>query len=666
MDYKKRMKELVYLLNQYDYEYYVLDNPSVSDYEYDMLMRELEELERMYPDEVLADSPTRKVGGISQTSFEKVEHQEPMLSLANAFSFEEVEDFHRRILKANINPTYLCELKIDGIASTTHYENGQFILGATRGDGVVGENITLNMQMIKTLPKKLKQDISLEVRGEVYMSKKVFEELNNERRLNNEEIFKNPRNAAGGSLRQLNPEITKSRNLDIFSYVLVNPEYYEITTQLEALEFLQQLGFNVSQTYKHCKTIEEVFAYIEYWHQYRHTLDYDIDGIVIKVNEFAYQQQLGFTAKSPRWALAYKFPPEEVITKLIDIQFSTGRTGKINPLALLEPVFIDGSVVQKATLNNEDFIKERDIRIGDYVVVRKAGDIIPEVVRVDLSRRTSDLKPFEMITHCPSCHEELVRDEDEADYYCINDQCEGRLVESLIYFASRPAMNIDGLGEKIITVFYEQGYLKKLSDIYRLKNYRDELIKIERLGEKSVDSLLSTIEQSKNNPLERLITGLGIKLVGTKVSKILANEFLSLENLRYKTYDDFIQIDEIGPGIARSLVEYFAKNQDLIDDFISLGINPVVVKTEDVPKIFKDQTIVVTGKLNHLTRDEANELIEKYGGKAASSVSKKTSFVVAGEAAGSKLIKAKELNIKVINEDEFLQLVSGGQNAKIH
>lgn len=659
VDHKQRMKELVELLNRYNYEYYVLDSPSVSDFEYDMLLRELEELERLYPEDILPDSPTQRVGGAAQTKFKKVQHKEPMLSLTNAFSYQEVLDFHNRIIKTGITPTYVCELKIDGIASTAHYENGEFVLGATRGDGVVGENITLNMKTIKTLPLKLKEKYNLEVRGEVYMRKDVFNRLNEERKASGEELFKNPRNAAGGSLRQLDPSITKSRNLDIFNYILVNAEQYNISTQYEALKFLEKLGFNVCPTYRHCKTIQEVFDYIEYWHDNRHNLDFETDGIVIKVNEFEYQKKLGFTAKTPRWAIAYKFPPEEVVTKLLEIQFNTGRTGKVNPLAILEPVLIDGSVVQKATLNNEDFIKERDIRVGDYVVVRKAGEIIPEVVRVDFTKRDSKLKPFEMIKNCPSCGQPLVRKEDEAAYYCLNEQCEGRILASIIYFASRPAMDIDGLGEKLLTLLYEKGYVRKITDIYRLKNYREELIQIDRLGEKSVDSILDAIEVSKNNPLDRLITGLGIKLVGSKVSKILANKFKSLENLRTKKFEDFIQIDEIGPQIAQSIEDFLSKNQDLIDELISLGINSVVESAEEFKQIFAGQTIVVTGKLVHYTRDEINDIIEKYGGKAAGSVSKKTSFVVAGEDAGSKLTKAQELGIKIINEEEFRQLISG-------
>lgn len=659
MDIKEKIKQLTDLLNRYSYEYYVLDNPSISDTDYDQLLRQLEELEKAYPEYILDNSPTKKVGSEVSSKLPKVRHSEPMLSLSNAFSFEELLEFHNRIVKEGVNPTYLCELKIDGIASSAIYNEGVFTLGATRGDGEVGENITANMKTIKNLPFKINDNLSLEVRGEVYMSKDVFNQLNAERLVSEEVLFRNPRNAAGGSLRQLNPEITAQRNLDIFTYTLVNPQKYNITNQLECLHFLEELGFKVNPTYKHCQTINEVFEYIEYWQERRKNLAYDTDGIVIKVNEYALYEQIGYTIKSPKWAIAYKFPPSEVITKLKDIVYSIGRTGKIHPNAVLEPVLIDGTMVQKATLNNEDFIKERDIRIGDYVVVRKAGEIIPEVVRVDLSKRTTNLAKFSMIQRCPSCNSLLSRKEDEAAYYCLNEDCEGRILESLIYFASRGAMNIEGLGQRIVAIFYERGYLHKLTDIYRLKEYRDELIQIEGLGPKSIDAILEAIEASRNNPLERLITGLGIKLVGVKVSKTLANNFYSLENLRNANFEDFIKVNEIGEGIAQSLVDYFKKNHDLIEDFIQLGINPIVEKRSEGDLIFANQTIVVTGKLEKFSRDEAQALIEKYGGRAASSVSKKTSFVLAGENAGSKLTKAVDLGIKIITEDEFLKIISG-------
>lgn len=666
MDIKKKIKELTDLLNQYSYEYYVLDNPSISDSEYDQLLRQLEELEKSYPEYILDNSPTKKVGSEVSSKLPKVKHKEPMLSLSNAFNFEELLDFHNRIIKEGINPTYLCELKIDGIASSAVYTNGVFSLGATRGDGLIGENITANMRQINTLPEKIKDNLSLEVRGEVYMSKNVFEQLNEERQASEEVLFRNPRNAAGGSLRQLNPEITKQRNLDVFTYILVDPEQYNIPTHHECLLFLKKQGFNVNPTYKHCKSIEEVFEYINFWHEERKKLDYETDGIVIKVNEYSLYERIGYTIKSPKWAIAYKFPPSEVITQLKDIVYSIGRTGKIHPNAILEPVLIDGTMVQKATLNNEDFIRERDIRIGDYVIVRKAGEIIPEVVRVDLSRRAKGLPNFQMISECPSCSTSLSKKEDEASYYCLNEDCPGRLVESLIYFASRSAMNIEGLGQKMVSLFYERGYLNKLSDIYRLKNYRDELIKIEGLGPKSVDGILQAIENSKNNSLDRLITGLGIKLVGVKVSKILASTFYSLENLRRASYEDFIKINEIGDGIAQSLVYYFKKNQTLIDEFIQLGVNPIIEKEDNVEMFFLNQTVVVTGKLEKFSRDDAEALIEKHGGRAASSVSKKTSFVLAGENAGSKLNKAVELGIRVINEEEFVRILSGDDNAKVY
>lgn len=657
MNPQEKIKELVELLNKYSEEYYNNDVSLVSDFEYDSLLRELETLEKEYPEFILPNSPTKRVGDFKETELEKVYYQTPMLSLGNAFNYDELREFDQRIKKEGYTPKYVCELKIDGIANNAHYANGRFTLGSTRGNGLVGENITANMKTINSLPLKLDDDLSIEVRGEVYMKKSVFNYLNEIRVNNNEAPFKNPRNAAGGSLRQLNPEITKSRKLDVFNYTIVEPEKYGLKSQYEALKFLENKGFSVNPNYELCDDIEGVITYIEKWGDARKELDYETDGVVIKVNDFDMQEGIGYTVKSPKWAIAYKFPALEVETKLLNIIYTVGRTGNITPNAVLEPVMIAGSLVQRATLNNEDFCIERDIRIGDYVLVRKAGEIIPEVVRVNFERRINDLEKFKMATNCPECGSVLVRGKDEAVHYCLNNDCPGRRKASLEYFASRTGMNIEGLGEKLVEDLYNRGYLKKITDIYYLKNYQKELEMIEGLGEKSVQTLLDNIENSKNNSLDKVLTSLGIRFVGGKVSKILARKFNSLDAISKACYEDFISIKDIGDSIATSLVMFFGKNQELINELQELGINPIEEEKNSSEQIFNGMTIVLTGKLETLTRDEATKIIEELGGNASSSVSKKTSFVVAGSDAGSKKTKAESLGIKIITEEEFLNLV---------
>jgi len=658
MDVKERIAKLVKDLNQYSEEYYIKDNPSISDVEYDSLLRELENLEKQYPEYILPDSPTKRVGdNVKEGKFAKVVYEKPMLSLANAFNEREIREFDNRIIKAGFTPSYFCELKIDGIASSAQYKNGLLIRGATRGDGYIGEDITANMKTIKNLPQKLKQNLDIEVRGEVYMGKEVFQELNDERQASGEEPFKNPRNAAGGSLRQLDSKITAQRRLDIFNYTIVDAYKYGIRSQSEALSFLQELGFVINSHYQYCHSIDEVIAYLNHWKIERKKLTYETDGVVIKVNDFAMQEEIGYTIKSPKWAIAYKFPAEEVETKLLDIIFTIGRTGNITPNAVLEPIMIAGSLVQRATLNNEDFVRERDIRIGDYVVVRKAGDIIPEVVKVNLDRRTADLVPFKMIEDCPICHQKLVREENEAVHYCRNEQCEGRTIASLIYFASKTAMNIEGLGEKLVEDLYNRGYIKKITDIYRLENYYDDLVKMEGLGEKSVTALLTAIRDSKNNSLDKVITALGIRFVGTKVAKILATNFTSLTELMNSSYEQFMAIKDIGPAIATSIVKYFTLNKGLVQELQQLGINPSMEKKEKENLLFAGMSIVLTGKLESLSRDEASKIIEDLGGIPTSSVSKKTAFVIVGSDAGSKKEKAESLGIKMISEEEFLKII---------
>lgn len=654
----KRMEQLVKILNQYNYEYYVLDNPTVDDVEYDSLTRELKNLEQKYPEDILPNTPTQKVGDYLKTDLEEITHKVPMMSLQDVFSFEELYEFDERIKKVTNKYTYTCELKIDGIASSIHYTDGLLTLGATRGNGVVGENITKNVLTIKTLPKILNDHVSIEIRGEVYMKKSVLDELNSVRKERGESLLANVRNAAGGSLRQLDPNVTKERKLDQFAYTIVNPERYNLSSQIEVLEYLKKLGFNVNQSYRHCKSIKEVIDFISEYDTLRKSLDYAIDGIVIKVNEFDLYDEIGYTVKVPKWAAAYKFPAEIVTTKLKDIIYTVGRTGIITPNAVLDPVLIAGTTVARATLNNEDFITSRDIRIGDMVRVRKAGEIIPEVVDVDLSRRSEHLPPFKMIECCPVCGSRLLKGIDEAEHYCKNPDCGGRILEGIIHFASRVAMDIEGLGEKQIELLYNLGYLKDIADIYLLENYKQEILLLDRFGDKKVSNLFNAINKSKTQDLDRFIFGLGIRFVGAKASKSLAKTFKTLKNICNATYEELISIPDIGEVMAKSIVDYFntLKNRELIIKLLELGVEPKEYN-EVTYDLFLGKTIVLTGTLEKLSRDEGNQMIEKLGGKAASSVSKKTSFVVAGPGAGSKLAKANELGIPVYNEDDFIEMI---------
>ena len=655
MDYKKRIEELVELLNQYSYEYYVLDKPSISDFEYDKLYQELKELEEKYH-YILENSPTQKVGDFASSELTKIKHEHPMLSLEDVFNKEDIESFLNRIEKeSHLHLEYLCELKIDGIASSLTYKKGKYVLGATRGDGVVGENITRNIATILDVPKTLKKLVDLEVRGEVYLPIDNFNKINAEREAEGLALFMNPRNAAGGSLRQLDPNITKERGLATFYYTVVEPEKYNLETQADALHFLSDLGFKVNPNYKVCKDIKEVMKYIEEVDVLRKKLNYATDGVVIKVNNFHLQEEIGYTVKSPKWAVAYKFPPEEAETKLIDIEYSVGRTGTINPTAILEPVLLSGSVIQRATLNNEEFILEKDIRINDYVIIRKAGEIIPEVVSVNKDKRTKQ-KPFEMITHCPSCNTLLKKEEGIAMHYCPNPNCEAKIKANLVYFASRDAMNIAGLGEKVTEALFDLGYLKKVTDIYKLKNHKQELVKIAGFGEKSINNLLAAIEESKDNALALVITGLGIKQIGQKAAKTLANFYKSLDSFLEAKYEELILLKDFGSIMANSVLEYLKENKALIKELQDLGVDPKE-KVLDLPLIFLNQKIVVTGKLELFSRNEITDLIEARGGQVTSAVSKNTDFVIVGENPGSKYTKALELGIKVLTEEEFMKLI---------
>ncbi len=654
-----RINTLTNLLRQYNYEYYVLDNPTVEDVYYDSLMKELEELERLYPEYKKDDSPTQKVGDYLQTELKEIHHEVPMMSLSNAFSYDELKEFDEKIKKITSNYTYTVELKIDGIASSVKYEKGLLVLGATRGNGIVGENITENMITIKSLPKVLSKHLDLEVRGEVYMSKAVFNQLNKQKELNNETLFANPRNAAGGSLRQLDPNITKERNLDQFAYTIVNPEKYNIFSQSASLKYLKELGFSVNPNVRHCKDINEVIEFIEIYKDERKNLPYETDGMVIKVDEFNLYDEIGYTAKAPKWAIAYKFPAEIVTTRLKDIIFTVGRTGVIKPNAVLDPVYVAGTTVSRATLNNENFILSRDIRIGDMVRVRKAGEIIPEVVDVDMKHRQSDAIPFKMPNTCPECHMPIYKKDSEAEYFCTNPECGGRILESIVHYASRVAMDIDGLGEKQIETLNSYGYIKDIADIYLLENYQNEITKIDGFGKLRVQNLINAINNSKNNTLDKFIFGLGIRHIGAKTAKTLIKKYHSIDELKNASYDDLTNLKDIGEIVAESIVDYFNNplHIELINKLKSLGVNPINNDINLSVQIFKDQSIVLTGKLEKFTREQASSAIEKLGGNASSSVTKKTSFVVAGEAAGSKLQKAQQLNIKVLTEDEFIELI---------
>lgn len=657
---KSRVQELRDLLNQYGYEYYVLDQPSVPDAEYDKLMNELIEIEESFPELKTADSPTQRIGGQVLDTFEKVQHQTSMLSLGNAFNEEDLRDFDRRVRQAVGDEfSYVCELKIDGLAVSLRYEDGYLVLGATRGDGTTGENITENLKTIRSIPLRIKEPLSMEVRGEAFMPRKSFEALNEAKMERDEVPFANPRNAAAGSLRQLDPKIAAKRNLDIFVYAMTDTGELEIDSHSESLNLLDELGFKTNRERQTCETIDDVIAYIESWQTQRPELSYDIDGIVVKVDSFDQQAELGTTAKSPRWAIAYKFPAEEVVTKLVNIELTVGRTGVITPTAILEPVQVAGTTVQRASLHNEDLIREKDIRIGDYVVVKKAGDIIPEVVNVIEEKRTGEEQEFTMPTHCPECESELVRLEGEVALRCINPSCPAQIREGLIHFVSRNAMNIDGLGEKVISQLFREQLIKDVADIYTLT--KQQLIELERMGEKSADNLIAAIEASKKNSLERLLFGLGIRHVGAKAAKTLAQHFETIDKLTKATYDELVAINEIGAKMADAIVAYFTQEevQELIHELKEYGVNltykgPKLVSVENVDSVFAGKTVVLTGKLEQLSRNEAKAQIEALGGKVTGSVSKKTDLVVAGEEAGSKLTKANELEIEVWDEARLL------------
>ncbi|WIL38205.1 NAD-dependent DNA ligase LigA [Kurthia sp. YJT4] len=661
---EQKVAEYNRLLHEYGHAYYVLDQPTVPDHVYDKMLHELLAIEQEYPDLIYPDSPTQRVGGEILKGFNKVEHRYPMLSLGNAFSEADLKSFDERVRQSiGDNFSYVCELKIDGLAISLMYDNGLFVRGATRGNGFVGEDITENLKTVHSIPLRLKEPVTIEVRGECYMPKKSFTNLNKVRAEQGEELFANPRNAAAGSLRQLDPKIAAKRNLSTFIYAIGGSgEDYGLASHSDALDYLDQLGFTTNHERKKCQTIEEVFAYIQEWTEKRPNLIYEIDGIVVKVDRYDQQQELGNTVKAPRWSIAYKFPAEEVMTKVLDIDLTVGRTGVVTPTAILEPVQVAGTTVQRATLHNENIIREKDIRIGDAVIIRKAGDIIPEVKQVLFDQRPEGLEPFTMPTHCPACGSELVRIDDEVALRCVNPSCFAQVAEGLSHFVSRNAMNIEGIGERVVSQLLREGLVKDVSDLYTLN--KEELIALERMGEKSAQNLLDAIEASKKNSLERLLFGLGIRHVGAKAARLLAEEFESIDALMDATVEQLTEVFEIGDKMADSIVMYFEKEEvrELIERLRQLGVNVYYtgkkINTEEIDSVFNGKTIVLTGKLSQLNRSEAQKKIEELGGKVTGSVSKKTDLVIAGEDAGSKLTKAEQLGIEVWNEERLIEELS--------
>lgn len=658
---KERVKELTELLNRYNYEYYVLNQSSVSDAEFDRLMQELQRLEEKRPDLKDRLSPTSRVGGAVSSEFQKITHTRLMLSLANAFNEDDLRDFDRKIREATglkVVP-YMCEVKIDGLAMTLVYDKGKLVYGATRGDGNVGEDVTNNLLTISSIPTTIKDERNIEIRGEVYMPKKSLELLNEERKQTCEQLFANARNAAAGSIRQLDPKITARRKLNAFWYYFVNANECGFTLHSDSLNYIKSLGFRVNEERRKVNGIEEVLEYVKEYTEKRPSLDYDIDGLVIKVDDIRLYNEIGYTMKTPKWAIAYKFPPEEVYTKLYDILITVGRTGRVTPNAILEPVRVAGSMIARATLNNEDFINALDVRIGDYVKLHKAGDVIPEVCGVDLKRRPQDSKPFVMSEECPYCGHKLVKK--DAVHYCVNEDCPSRSINKLIWFASDGGMDIDGLGDSLIEDLFNENLLKEFDDIYTLKTHREELLLLDGIGKKTADSLFEAIEKSKKNSVEMLIAGLGIPFVGKKTARILAKHYKSLDNLINAKYEDLVVLKDVGDKTAESLRNYFenSKNIDVIEKLKMEGVNILCYDSEVEAKenFFKGKKFVLTGTLESSDRNSMTKRLEALGAISASSVSKATDMVIVGSDPGSKYEKAKTLGIRIIYEDELLSLL---------
>lgn len=663
---KKQAKERIeYLRKTVEYhakKYYDDDEPEISDFEYDMLMVELRNLEKEFPEFQSNDSLTQKVGGHVKEGFEKVEHEVPLQSLQDVFSLEEIEEFDKRIQeKAKENGIdevkYVVETKIDGLSAALEYKNGEFVRGATRGNGLVGEDVTNNLKTIKTIPNKIKENINITVRGEVFISKKDFEEMNEERQANEEELFANARNAAAGSLRQLDSKITEKRPLDIYIFNVQKIEGKNFNSHFDELEFLSNQGFNVNPVRIPCNNIIDVKEAINKIGEMREELTFGIDGAVVKVDNLKFREILGTTAKTPRWAVAYKYPPEQKETILKDIICQVGRTGVITPMALLEPVKVAGSTISKTTLHNEDFIKEKKLKIGDTVVIQKAGDVIPEIVKVVEAKRTGKEIDFTMPRICPVCGAEAVREEGEAAIRCTGIECPAKLYRNLVHFVSREAMNIDGLGENIISELLERKLIQNIEDIYTLSF--EDIASLKKNGKKFAQNLIDSINASKKNDLYRLLTAFGIRHVGSKASKVLARKYRNIDNLANATFEELSQINDIGAVMANSIIEFFTQEQTkkLIQKLKDEKVNMNCLEEESTDKRFDGKTFVLTGSLETMTRKEAEDIIEKFGGKTSSSVSKKTDYVLAGEEAGSKLTKAQSLGIKIITEQEFKDMI---------
>lgn len=654
---QERAQELRALIERYNYEYYVLNQSSVTDAEFDGLLNELKAIELAHPEWDTANSPTMRVGGYVAKEFEKVAHQRSMLSLANAYNYEDLVAFDRRVTEVTKQQLveYAVELKIDGLAMSLLYENGKLVTGATRGDGLVGEDVTANVKTIRTIPLTVPFTQSFEVRGEVYMPRKVMARLNEKKIKDGEPPFANPRNAAAGSIRQLDSRIAAQRELDMFIYYVLSD--LDFTTHTDSLQWAASQKFKINLETVICSGIDAVWNRIKAIGEMRSKLDYDIDGVVIKVNHLADHDAIGYTAKTPKWAVAYKFPAEEVSTKLENIIFTVGRTGKITPNAVLTPVSVAGSVISRATLHNEDMVKAKDIRIGDTVIIRKAGDVIPEVARVIIERRTGSEVPFVMTSVCPICNSPLVRHKDEAAHYCENPSCDRKIIESLIHFASRDAMNIDGIGDRVAEIFFEEGWLRQLDDLYHLKDHAETIMNKEGFGEKSVNNLIAAIELSKSNSLERLLVGLGIPEIGEKMAKTLAKEFQSMDNLMNSSIERLLEVKDVGLIVAQAVYDYFhdLSHVELLQRLVEYGVNMNYLGTiqSSIPNFFTGKTVVLTGTLQTMGRKEASEWLEAHGAVVTGSVSKNTDLVIAGSDAGSKLQKAQQLGIMIFDEEKF-------------
>ena len=658
----KRVEELTKILNEANYNYYVLDNPTITDQEYDKYLRELLDIETEHPELAKANSPTNRVGGEVIDKFNKIVHARPMLSLANVFNEEEIKDFDSKIKKEGYNPEYVCEYKIDGLSVALIYEHGELVRGVTRGDGVTGEDITHNVKTIKSIPLTLPRPIDIEVRGEIFMNKSTLKKLNEQREKEGQPLLQNVRNAAAGSIRQLDSRITAKRELDNFIYYLPEPEKYGIKTHLEALEFMKSLGFKVNPANKLVSDIAGILAFITNITEKRNTLPYEIDGVVIKVNDISMQEKLGYTAKYPKWATAYKFPATEVLTKLTDIIFTVGRTGRVTPNAVLEPVIVMGSTIHRATLHNEEYVLSKNLMIGDIVSIRKAGDVIPEVVEAKFERRTGKEIPFQMIHECPMCHSKLEKITGQADYYCRNTECPKRNIESIIHYVSRDAMNIEGLGEEIVEELYNLGFIKNITDLYSLKDKKKAIMEFDGYGEKSLNKIIENIENSKNNSMERLLYGLGIKEIGTKTAKLLASEFSNMDMLIQATEEELESIRDIGKVTAQSVVKYFATHRDLIDELRNLGINMTYQgKNMGINELVTDKRFVITGTITGLGRKEIKEKLESYNAHVSESVSKNTDIVIVGANPGSKYQDALNLGITIWDETRTLEVLNNLQ-----